>query len=72
MKIKMLCTVRPDLIFLAKPGTVLRVGKVYEAVVNPLGAVSGICENGEWLGVKPGEFEIVEAPDRVLEFWKED
>lgn len=70
MKIQMLCTVRPDLIFLEKPGivlrvgkvyeTVLRVGKVYEAVANPLGEVSGICENGERVGVKSGEFVIVE------------
>lgn len=61
MKIKMLCTVRPDFTFLAKPGIVLRAGKVYEAVTNPLGAVSGICENGELLGVKPGEFLRMEA-----------
>lgn len=59
MKIRMLCTVRADLFFLAKPGTILISGKVYEAVSNRYGAISGICENGELLGVKPGEFEIV-------------
>ncbi len=61
IKIKMFCTVRPDLFFLAVPGTILRAGEVYEAVTNPLGAVSGICKNGEALGVKPGEFERVVA-----------
>jgi hypothetical protein len=30
---------------------------VYEAYVNPHGAVSVIAENGEMLGLKPGEFE---------------
>lgn len=61
MKIRMLCTVRPDFIFLTRPGTVLRAGEVYEAKANRLGAVSGICPNGELLGVKPGEFERVEV-----------
>lgn len=62
MKIKMLETVRPDMPFLcADPmNTVLVCGEVYEAVRNAYGAVSGICENGETLGVRPGEFEIVE------------
>lgn len=59
MKIRMLENVRPDLVFLAKPGTILRCGKVYEATENKYGAVSGICENGEVLGVKPDEFELV-------------
>lgn len=71
MKIKMLCNVRPDLIFLAKPGTILRAGMQYEAVSNKNGAISGICENGEALGVKPGEFEFVEAPQWVLNIWNQ-
>lgn len=56
MKIKMLMTVTPDFSFLAKPGTVLVKGETYEATVNKNGAVSGVCENGEVLGVKPHEF----------------
>ncbi len=57
----MLYTVRPEIVFLNKLGTVLHAGETYEAVTNPSGAVSGVCINGELLGVKPGEFEIVET-----------
>ena len=70
MTIKMLTTVRPDILFLAEPGSVLREGKEYEAVSNKHGAISGICENGRILGVKPGEFEFVEAPEWVLKLWE--
>lgn len=59
VKIKMLKTVRPDL-FLGIPGTILREGNIYEAKKNRLGAISGLSENGEWLGVKPNEFEEVQ------------
>ena len=71
MRIKMLKNVVPDLVFLAKPGTFLCAGAEYEAKSNPYGAISALCDNGEWLGVRPGEFEFVEAPDWVLEIWKE-
>lgn len=60
MKILMLENVRPDFLFLTKTGTFLRAGKTYEATVNKCGAITAICENGEMLGVKPGEFEVVE------------
>ena len=60
MKIIMLENVIPDFLFLAKPGTILWAGKTYEATVNKCGAVIAICENGETLGVKPGEFKVVE------------
>lgn len=63
MKIKMLETVRPDFPFLLTGvplDTILICDKVYEATKNKYGAVCGICENGQMLGVKPGEFEIVE------------
>ena len=61
MKIKMKETVRPDFPFnLQKPDNVLVAGQTYEATQNKYGAVCGICENGEPLGVKPGEFEVVE------------
>ena len=71
MTIRMLKTVRPDLAFLAKPGTILHGGSEYAATSNHHGAICGICENGEALGVKPGEFEFVEAPEWVLKIWKE-
>ena len=63
MKIKMLETVRPEFPFLltgVPVDTVLICGEVYEATRNKYGAVCGICENGQKLGVKPGEFEITE------------
>lgn len=63
MKIKMLETVRPDFLFLltsVPADTILVCGEVYEATQNKHGAVCGICENGQKLGVKPGGFEIVE------------
>lgn len=41
----------------------LLVGKVYEATANKNGAVSGITEEGISIGVRPGEFEFVEAPE---------
>lgn len=62
MKIKMLETVRPDFPFLltgVQLDTVLVYGEVYGATKNKYGAVCGICKNGQKLGVKPGEFEIV-------------
>jgi hypothetical protein len=66
IRIRMLQNVRPDLIFLAKPGMILRAGLEYKAISNHYGAISGLCENGEYLGVKPGEFQFIEAPEWVL------
>lgn len=63
MKIKILETVRPDFPFFltgVPVDTILICGEVYEATKNKYGAVCGICANGQRLGVKPGEFEIVE------------
>ena len=37
--------------------------EVYYATANKNGAVSGITEEGIAIGVKPGEFEFVEAPE---------
>lgn len=62
--ILMLENVRGQII--SPPGTILRVGKEYPAESNSYGAVSGLCQNGEYLGVKPGEFRFLEAPDRLL------
>ena len=69
LKIIMAKTVRPDLIFLAKPGTILRSGEEYGATANKHGAISGVCENGEKLGVRPGEFEFVSLPEWVFDIW---
>jgi hypothetical protein len=65
IRIRMLKTVVPDFPFI-KNGTQLLSGTIYVATSNSLGAVSGICNNGEKLGVKPGEFEFVEAPEWLL------
>ena len=70
ISIRMLNTVRPDMPFMEKPGTILRRGMEYPATVNKNAAICGICENGEALGVKPGEFEFVVAPEWVLKIWK--
>lgn len=66
IRIRMLQNVRPDLAFAAKPRTILRGGEEYPAMTNHNGAISGICESGEALGVRPGEFEFVSAPEWVL------
>lgn len=70
MKIKMVQDVRSDLPFLSTPGTILRFGKIYEATANKQGAVCGKCENGEMLGVRPGEFEFVSLPKWLYDKWK--
>ena len=62
-KIKMAMTLYPDRvcgISCGKPGTMLELDQVYDCWVNMNGAVSGLCANGELLGVKPGEFDVVE------------
>lgn len=72
IKIKMLKTVRPDFPFLQNdPKTILVVGEEYNAIANKNGAVSGICDNGKMLGVKPGEFAFIEAPEWLLALWGE-
>lgn len=58
--VRMLERVRPDFPPVSKPGTVALCGHVYECVTNQHGAVSVICPNGELLGVKPDEFEVVQ------------
>jgi hypothetical protein len=65
-KIKMAKTLYPDEvcgISLAKPGTMLELNQVYDCWVNSHGAVAGYCDNGEKLGVKPGECDVVEWHD---------
>ena len=72
IKIKMLTTVRPELRFLARPGKILCEGEEYVAKANTRGAVSGLCANGEYLGVKPGEFVFVQAPDWLINIWAKE
>ena len=69
MKIKMIKEVRSDLPFLSTPGTILRIGMVYDATANKNGAVCGRCANGELLGVRPGEFEFVSLPKWLYDKW---
>lgn len=71
MIIRMLETVLPDLLFLAKPGTILQAGNEYEARANKNGAISGLCPNGEYLGVRPGEFVFMSVPAWVQVIWAE-
>jgi hypothetical protein len=61
-KIKMAKTLYPDLPWMPgiKPGTMLELNMVYDCWVNIHGAVAGWCDHGEKLGVKPGEFDVVE------------
>jgi hypothetical protein len=70
IRIRMLKNVRPGFIFLAKPGTILRAGMEYDGMTNKNGAISGLCDNGEFLGVRPREFKFIEAPEWVLEIHK--
>lgn len=71
MRIKMLESVIPELPFLAKSDMFLFAGNEYEAKANKNGAISALCESGEYIGVKPGEFEFVEAPEWILRIWEE-
>ncbi len=60
LKVKMLQLVRPDIPFLAKKDTVCLYDQEYYVWVNSYGAVSAILPNGELLGLKPDEFEVIE------------
>lgn len=62
IRIKMTKTVRGCFPLNPDGKIILRNGVEYEAKSNMNGAISGLCENGEWLGVKPDEFEFVGFP----------
>ena len=66
--IKMIKTARPDLsmFFKIDPAVVAEIGKEYNATSNQNGAICAVCANGERLGIKPGEFEFVEAPEWLI------
>ena len=69
MWIKMTQTVKPELPFLATQDTFLCAGLEYEATANQHGAISGVCENGVKMGVRPGEFLFVSAPSWIIDIW---
>lgn len=58
-KVKMLKTVESDLSFMVLKETAVE-GEVYEVYTNSNGAMSVYLPSGNRLGIKPGEFEIVE------------
>lgn len=59
--IRMSQTVTSDLAFLLPNSEhVAVVGAAYPAWTNSYGAVAAVFPDGEKLGVKPGEFEVVE------------
>jgi len=71
IRIRMLKTVIPEFPFnpIASPQIRLLKEEEYDATSNKYGAVSAICSSGDPLGVKPGEFEFVSAPQWVLKQW---
>ena len=62
IRIKMTKTVRCCFPLNPDEKIILMNGIEYEAKSNRYGAISGLCENGEWLGVKSDEFEFVGFP----------
>jgi len=68
LRVRILKTTR-GLGFISPPGTILKEGDEVEGQTNPQGAISGLCKNGEWLGLYPGEFEFISSPTWVLEIW---
>lgn len=71
IKIKMLTTVRPDTIMGWLPiqnklNICAYAGESYEAESNAHGAIS-VAIDGNRLGIKPEEFEFIEAPSWVLD-----
>lgn len=59
-KIRMTCSVSSDFAFLPNAAPPAFVSLTYDAWTNSYGAVAAVMENGKKLGVKPGEFEVVE------------
>jgi|688.fasta_scaffold205985_2 hypothetical protein len=62
LKIKMACTVKSDLPIFMQPKSdvVAYEGQEYFVWCNSHGAMSAILPNGEKLGIRPSECEIVE------------
>lgn len=68
IRVRLLHNVR-GLSYISPPGTIAREEHEYEGYSNPNGAISAILPNGEKLGLMPGEFEFLEAPEWVLRIW---
>jgi hypothetical protein len=62
----MATTIRPDFPF-GHTGLVAVRGEEYEAWTNSHGAVCAVFSDGERLGVKPYEFEVIEWQDQLPE-----
>lgn len=62
LKIKMACTVKSDLpiFFQPKKDMVAFIGNEYFVWCNAHGAMSAVLPNGERLGIRPSECEIIE------------
>lgn len=62
LKIKMNCTVKSDIPFFmqSKPDVVAHKDMEYYVWCNSHGAISAILPNGERLGIKPGERQVIE------------
>lgn len=61
LKVRMNKTIVPCIIFRKEQINMkAEHGNEYYAWVNSYGAVSAILPNGEKLGLKPGEFEVIE------------
>lgn len=61
-KVRMLRTVTSDFPFFLDKGKMLMAeyGRTYVAWTNSYGAVAAVMDNGKNLGLKPGEFEVIE------------
>jgi hypothetical protein len=67
--IRMLKNVKPDIFAFFEPenvNVIAKEGETYNAQSNRYGAISVIID-GKMLGVKPEEFEFLEAPSWILE-----
>jgi hypothetical protein len=59
LKVKLATTVYPDVPFVPS-GTIAGKDCEYYVWVNSYGAVSAILPNGEKLGLRPSEFDVIE------------
>lgn len=66
-RIVMAKTVRSDFEFIVtrEKRMIAQIGVEYDCWVNSNGAVCAILEDGDLLGVKPYEFEVIEWHDEV-------
>lgn len=63
IRVRITKTVRPDLPEIFADKHMANPGEEYQAESNRNGAVSIIFPDGSRVGVKPGEFEFIEAPE---------